>query len=97
MGTAEEDWAFRAALSALSNERGKPAYHGAPWYLCHNAEDVHGSCMEEPITTNVFPSTRGPPKVVKGTAIDESWSQVVWDNSAKWQLCMTAFDSGDVG
>lgn len=27
MGTAEEDSGFRAAVSALSNERGKPAHH----------------------------------------------------------------------
>lgn len=50
MGTAEEDWGFRAALSALSNERGKPAHHGAPWYLCHCAVDVHAPCVEETIT-----------------------------------------------
>lgn len=56
MSTAEEDWGFRAALSALSNERGKPAHHGTPWCLCHNAVDVHVPCVEEPITWNTLVS-----------------------------------------
>lgn len=49
------------------------------------------------LRTHLFPSTRGPPKVAKATAINESWPQVVCDNGGKWQPCMTAFDSSDVG
>lgn len=50
LGTAEEEWGFRTALSALYNEQGKPVHQGAPRYLCHSAVVVHAPCTVEPIT-----------------------------------------------
>lgn len=41
------------------------------------------------LRTHMFPSRRRPPKTAKGTEIDESWPQVVWDNCGKWHQCMT--------